>query len=49
VLGMWRASSKEELPHLNSANRTVVHNLQEDLMVGDVGKNLHQLNAAIDG
>jgi hypothetical protein len=49
VLGMWRASSKEELAHLNSANITVVHNLQEVSMVGDVGKNLHRLNAAIDG
>jgi len=46
---MWRASSKEELTHLNSANITVVHNLQEVSMVGDVGKNLHWLNAAIDG
>jgi hypothetical protein len=29
-------------------NRTVVHNLQEASMVGDVGRSLHRINATID-
>jgi hypothetical protein len=46
---MQRASSKEELSTLSSTNRTVVHNLQEASTVGDVGRSLHRINAAIDG
>jgi hypothetical protein len=34
---------------LISANRTIVHNLQEASTVGDVGRSLHWINAAIDG
>jgi hypothetical protein len=29
---------RRNYPHLNSANRTVIHNLQEASTVGDVGK-----------
>jgi hypothetical protein len=39
---------KRNYPHLISTNRTVVHNLQEALTVGDVGRSLHRINAAID-
>jgi hypothetical protein len=40
---------RRNLPHLIAANRTVFHNLQETSIVGDVGRSLHQINAAIDG
>jgi hypothetical protein len=40
---------RRNCPCLISANRTVVHNLQEASMVGDVGRSLHHINAAIDG
>jgi predicted aspartyl protease len=40
---------RRNCPHLSSTNITVVHNLQEASMVGDVGRSLHQINAAIDG
>jgi hypothetical protein len=40
---------RRNCPCLILANRTVVHNLQEALTVGDVGKSLHWINAAIDG
>jgi hypothetical protein len=40
---------RRNCPCLISANRTVVHNLQEASMVGDVGRSLHRINAAIDG
>jgi hypothetical protein len=36
-------------PCLIAANRTVVHNLQEASTVGDMGRSLHRINAAIDG
>jgi hypothetical protein len=29
--------------------RTTVHNLQEDSIVGDVGRSLHRINAIVDG
>ena len=35
-------------PHLISANKIVVHNLQETSTVGDMRRSLHQINAAID-
>jgi hypothetical protein len=34
---------------LNSTNRTIVHNLQEASIVGDVGRSLHQIKAVVDG
>jgi hypothetical protein len=40
---------RRKYPCLISANRTVVHNLQEALIVGDVGRSLHRINATIDG
>ena len=40
---------RRNCPRLIAANRTVVHNLQEASIVGDVGKSLHQINATIDG
>jgi hypothetical protein len=40
---------RRNCPCLNSANRTIVHNLQEASTVGDVGKILHRINATIDG
>jgi hypothetical protein len=40
---------RRNCPCLISANRTVVHNLQEASTVGDVGRSLHRINAAIDG
>jgi hypothetical protein len=40
---------RRNCPRLSSTNRTVVHNLQEASMVGDVGRSLHRINAAIDG
>jgi hypothetical protein len=36
-------------PRLISANITAIHNLQEASTVGDVGRSLHRINAAIDG
>jgi len=36
-------------PCLISTIRTTVHNLQEALIVGDMGKRVHKINAAIDG
>ena len=32
-----------------SANRNIVHNLQEASTVGDVGRSLHRINAVMDG
>jgi hypothetical protein len=40
---------RRNCPCLISINKTSVHNLQEASMVGDVGRFLHQINAAIDG
>ena len=40
---------RRNCPHLNLANRTTIHNLQEALTVGDMGRSLHRINAAIDG
>jgi hypothetical protein len=40
---------RRNYPCLISANKTVFHNLQEALMVGDVGRSLHRINVAIDG
>jgi hypothetical protein len=40
---------RRNCPRLSSTNRTVVHNLQEASTVGDVGRSLHRINAAIDG
>jgi hypothetical protein len=40
---------RRNYPRLISANRTVVHNLQEASTVGDVGRSLHRINAAING
>jgi hypothetical protein len=39
---------RRNCPRLISVNITVVHNLQEASMVGDVGRSLHRINAAID-
>jgi hypothetical protein len=36
-------------PRLITTNKTSVHNLQEASIVGDMGRSLHQINAAIDG
>jgi hypothetical protein len=40
---------RRNCPRLIASNRTVVHNFQEALTVGDVGRSLHQINVAIDG
>jgi hypothetical protein len=40
---------RRNCPCLNSSNRTVVHNLQEASIVGDVGRSLHRINASMDG
>jgi hypothetical protein len=40
---------RRNCPHLISANRTIVHNLQEASTVGDVGRSLHRINAVVDG
>jgi hypothetical protein len=40
---------RRNCPCLNSANKTSIHNLQEASTVGDMGKSLHRINAAIDG
>jgi hypothetical protein len=40
---------RRNCPHLTSIARTMVHNLQEASIVGDVGKSLHQINAVVDG
>jgi hypothetical protein len=40
---------RRNCPRLIAANRTVVHNLQEASTVGDMGRSLHRINAAIDG
>ena len=40
---------RRNYPHLIAANRTIVHNLQEASTVGDMGRSMHQINAAIDG
>ena len=43
------AHLRRNCPCLISINKTSVHNLQEALMVGDVGRILDQINVAIDG
>jgi hypothetical protein len=40
---------RRNCPCLISANIIVVHNLQEASTVGDVGRSLHRINAAING
>jgi hypothetical protein len=48
---MWRASSKKEVSTFNFSKKncySVIHNLQVTSMVGDVGRSLHHINAAID-
>jgi hypothetical protein len=40
---------RRNYPRLISANRTIVHNLQEASTMGDVGRSLHRINVAIDG
>jgi hypothetical protein len=40
---------RRNCPHLSTTNRTVAHNLQEASTVGDMGRSLHRINAAIDG
>jgi hypothetical protein len=40
---------RRNCPRLTSANRTIVHNLQEASTVGDVGRSLHRINAVVDG
>jgi hypothetical protein len=40
---------RRNCPRLIATNRTVVHNLQEASTMGDLGKSLHRINAAIDG
>ena len=39
---------RRNCPCLNSANRTVVHNLQEASVVGDVDRSLHQIKVFVD-
>jgi len=36
-------------PCMNLKTKSVVHNLQEASTVGDVGRSLHRINAALDG
>ena len=40
---------RRNYPRLNSATRTIDHNLQEALTVGDVDRSLHRINAVMDG
>ena len=40
---------RRNFPRLTSAARTLVHNLREASMVGDVGRSLHWINAVVDG
>jgi hypothetical protein len=40
---------RRNCPHLTSAARTTVHNLKEASTVGDVGRNIHKINAVVDG
>jgi hypothetical protein len=40
---------RRNCPHLISANKTFVHNLQEASTMGDLGRSLHRINATIDG
>jgi hypothetical protein len=40
---------RRNFPCLIVANRSTVHNLKEASTEGDVGRSLHQINAAIDG
>jgi hypothetical protein len=40
---------KRNYPRLITTNKIVVHNLQEASTVGDMGRSLHRINAAIDG
>jgi len=51
-LNYWECGEphlRRKSPCLISENITVVHNLQEASMVGDMGRSLHRINAAIDG
>ena len=38
---------KRHFPRLNGANKTL-HNVQEASMVGEIGKNFHRINAALE-
>jgi hypothetical protein len=52
LLKCWESGEphlRGNYPCLTSAVKTTVHNLQEASTMGDVGKNLHQINAAMDG
>jgi len=40
---------RRNCPRLNRSNRTSFHNLQEDTIVEDVGKNIHIIIAALEG
>jgi hypothetical protein len=41
---LWR-----NFPHLSLSARNSVHNIQEALKVGDIGRSLHKINATFDG
>ena len=45
----WEPHLRMNCPHLITSNKTVVHNLQEALTVGGMGRRLDQINASIDG
>jgi hypothetical protein len=40
---------RRNCPRLVVANNTSVHNVQEASTVGDMGRSMHWINAAIDG
>ena len=40
---------RRNCPRLTSTARTTVHNLQEASTVGDMGRSMHKINAAVDG
>jgi hypothetical protein len=41
---MWK-----HCPHLNPSSITPVHNIEEDSIVGDIGRSVHNINATLDG
>jgi hypothetical protein len=40
---------RRKFPHLIYTMRTTVHNLQEASTIGDMGRSVHKINAALDG
>jgi hypothetical protein len=49
MLGVWRTPFVKKLSMLKPINKTSVHNLQEASTIGDIGRNIHKINAALDG